>query len=61
MGERQQDWSDLLVGDWFVRARWMGQHLVDGILQLGPEHVPVILGAHVSEATDSTAENVESC
>ena len=38
----------------------MGQHLVDGILQLGPEHVPVILGAHVSEATDSTVENVES-
>ena len=30
-GQRQQDWSHLLVGDWFVRPGWVGQHLVDRI------------------------------
>ena len=32
----------------------MGQHLVDGILQLRPEDVPVVLRTHVGESTDGT-------
>ena len=30
-GQRQQDWTHLLVGDWFVRPGRVGQHLVDRI------------------------------
>ena len=32
----------------------MGQHLVDSILQLRPEDVPVVLRTHVGESTDGT-------
>ena len=37
----------LLVGDWFVCSRSVGEHLVDGVSQLTPEDVTVVVRTHV--------------
>merc|ERR1719270_1675637 len=36
----------LFIGDWFVGARWMSEHLVYGVAQHCPECVPVVLWGH---------------